>query len=519
MNVNGSMIGLKRRGKRTERGIAYVMALVIVLVLFMIFFAMNRFTSNEMRLFGRILNLKKAEYLVRTGLNIAEDRLQQERWYGADAPSGTLEPDLPERSAYIKIYADDYILSKDVKLVEIGENGYVLLDHVKVYVYAKYKDRLLYGYGKYIISPEPIYDGTSTKGLDPENPDQIAARTFRRMINVKILTEEEILDNVPGFAGLDDRESRRKLGEYLAELQHDFVKNYARNKQLSENISDHLVISEEKLPKDKMHDYIANLDSLSSAGGDLNALKNQFIRDNFSRFFMSTGWDISPEEKEDNLADIDIDLGPAPERTSDGEKIRAIRVVYGAPHPIRVPPARPRFGYSRDNSAGEKYLDYIQDRGDGADPSDTPRDYVESVSRTLTSYKYGIKWNCDEVLDVDPISGDITEVNEGVGTGNNSAGVFLYFYDNKDASPPVCTNLEYHAAINPPAPAHTNYYMKDQDSGTEMAVSTAMNFFLKYVDETYVFMPNGKGESESWWKLFVLPGPPTPAWGVVTDNF
>ena len=494
---------------RSRRGIAYVIVLVTIILLFLSFIALNSFTQNELRIFDLIINLKKAEYLVRAGLNIAEDRLQQERWYGDSAPRGTLEPDLPDSKAYIKIYADDYVQNNIKKL---GDADYVMLDHIKVYVYAKYKSKVLYGYGKYIISPEPIYGEKSTLGVDPEGSGLTAVKTFRRLINVKILSESEIAKNVPGFFGVDDFASRKKLGTFLAGIQHEFVKNYSRNKILSANIKQDLHISEQMISQKSLQERLSNLDTGSVTVGDLNTLKNRFIRENFERFFMSTGWDIPEEKKDELLANIEILLGEEPARTADSAKFRAMAAVFGKGHPKKAPSRTQRF------TSGERYLQYIdQQETAGADGAN-PRDYVDSLSKVITGYTYGFEWRAQGVVNFQTADGEGFKIEDKVGEGGNSAASFLHFYENRD-NLDVCEGVVIEDKVGP-EPIHTNYYMENKDDGSKMAVSSVMNFFLKYVDETNCYTPDGSGKEKSIWQIHLAPGTdPTKASGVVKDTF
>ncbi len=499
---------------QSQKGIAYVVVLVIIILLFLSFIALHSFTQNELRIFDLIINLKKTEYLVRAGLNIAEDRLQQDRWYGDSAPRGTLEPDLPDSKAYIKIYADDYVQNTKKR---IGDWQYVMLDHIKVYVYAKYKSKVLYGYGKYIISPEPIYGEKSTLGVDPEGSGLAAVKTFRRMINVKILSESEIDKNVPGFSGADDLESRKKLAAYLADIQRKYVQNYSRNKILSANIKQNLHISEQTISQKNLQERLANLDTGSVTGENLNTLKNRFIRENFERFFMSAGWDISEGDKDELLAKIEILLGEAPGRTADSDKLGAMAAVFGSGHPEQAPEHKSNFRFSRGQTSGERYLRYIDQQGTAGSVGSNPRDYVDSLSKVITGYTYGFKWKAQGVVKYETADGEDFKIVEDVGAGGNAAASFLYFYENQN-NPDVCRGLSIEGKVGP-EPIHTNYYMENKNDGSKMAVSSVMNFFLKYVDETNCYTPDGSGKGENWWKIKLAPGGPTEAWGVVKDTF
>ncbi|NLI79827.1 MAG: hypothetical protein GX442_25705 [Candidatus Riflebacteria bacterium] len=83
-------------GAGPSRGVALVVVLVLSLCLMLFIIGFQTYSQSEFRHLERVMTQTTLDYLVQAGLNIAEDRLQKERWYGDQHTRGKLEiPDPP----------------------------------------------------------------------------------------------------------------------------------------------------------------------------------------------------------------------------------------------------------------------------------------------------------------------------------------------------------------------------------------------------------------------------------------
>jgi hypothetical protein len=453
---------------------------------------------------------KSLDSLVRAGINVAEDKLQAGRWYGNSSIRGTHTiTDFPVDflpGAKITIYADDYTTGIQQK---IGDYMYVMLDHIKVFVEAKFRGETLFGYGKFIVSPEPIIGGTSTDGTDPEFKVLAPApTTLKRMISVRIVQPSE-LKSKTGYTNLSSVASRKAFVEFLKADLDKFAMNYSKNQALSEGIRKGYSLSKELFTQDEVHQKIAALDTGGGYGNNGNLLKNQFVLENFKKFFLSTNWDVAQGNKSAQLQATAVKITNLPTKDMTNNRAQALAIIIGAGHPRRVLEGRdywPTFSGGDGKSAAEAFL---EKRGMSS-PTDTPpREFAANLGRILTGNGYKYRWKCTQIEGIpgkDSNGNDIVEYTAKDtfgGGGDSSAAAFVLFFQNPGMWQANGGKLEFSG--EGPDPVYSNYYMTSPD-GKKIPVASVLKFFLKYVDEYNTYTPDDDGKNEGWWKLYAPPG-------------
>lgn len=496
--------------RQSSQGMALIIVLVVSVCMALIFSAVQFFSRSEYSYLEKVMINKSLDYLVRAGLNVAEDKLQAGRWYGDSAIRGTHTiTDFPVDflpGAKITIYADDYTTGEQQK---IGDYMYIMLDHIKVFVEAKFRGETLYGYGKFIISPEPIIGGTSTDGTDPEFKILAPApTTFKRMINVRVVRSSD-LKGCSGYSNLSSVAARKAFAEFLKTDLDKFATNYSQNRTLSERIRSEYNLTKELFTQGEVHQKIAALDTGGGYGNNGNLLKNQFVLENFKRYFMSTNWDIAQSNKSSQLEATGVKIMNLPTKDMTNNRAQALAIIIGAGHPKRVLEGRdywPTFSSGDGKSAAEAFLE----RRGMSSPTDTPPgEFAENIGRILTGNGYKYHWKCTQIQGIpgkDSAGNDIVEytAKDTVGGGgDSSAAAFVLFFQNPGMWQPNGGVLEY-AGVGPD-PVYSNYYMTSPD-GKKIPVASVLKFFLKYVDENNTYTPDDDGKNEGWWKMYIPPG-------------
>lgn len=327
---------------RPRRGMALVMILAALLFLGITLGGLAYFSSNERSILDHMVSQKTLVYLARAGLGMAEAKLLEGRFY-APQSEGQFEFDSANGLGHVRIYFDDFVRKK---LKRLGDEEIQLLDHIKVTVIATYRRERIYGFGKFVISPEPKYDaGGSTRGVNPIHPKSKSGQfqettTLRKLINLKILTPEEV-EGIPGFSSIDLFDSRKAVAQYLKEDQLQYAANYARNRAIAANLRARPLAATGTWSVEKFRAALKDRDTY--AGPVLKAdsesetwfLKNTFLAEVLKHFFLSTDWDLAPEAKSQRLRDIAVALGSLPVKTTDGEVRQAISIAVPG-HPVDV---------------------------------------------------------------------------------------------------------------------------------------------------------------------------------------
>jgi hypothetical protein len=382
------------------------MAIILVLIsltfLAILLGALATYSSGDLFSLQRLVAGKNLLYLVRMGLSTAEARLLTKRWY-APASEGMFELTSPDGQGTIRVYVDDFVR---IKPKTVNGTDYKLLDHIKVSVIATWRGDRMYGFGKFVISPEPIYDARgSTIGANPQN--SIGAdgnvkytTTLRKLINIHILLPDEVA-HIPGFVAIDQFASRKAMAQSVIPQQLRYAENYGRNLRLSQAIrrgfpspaSTTFTVAQVKDLLRRKDPAGVPTTNAAATPDAVNRLKNAFLMEVFSRFFMTTDWDISPEEKARKLEKIHVVIGTVPVKTTDPETRQAIGLAFPG-HPIDV---REGIDYwttftpENGRTAGAKYL---AQRGYSptAVPTEKPSLMAADLSEIQTANSYLIGW-------------------------------------------------------------------------------------------------------------------------------
>ncbi len=502
-----------RSAPRRTVGMALPIILVALLIVGLIMFAFTRSSQSELNLLDKLISAQKLIYLVRTGMGIAEAKLAKERWYGDTKPRDVIVPTLDDRDASLKIYVDDYVQV----VARRYEKVYRMLDHVKVFVEARYRGNVMYGFGKFILSPEPVFDGKSTIGVTGarktikvagEDKGVVAAEeapTLRRIVGMKFLHEDEIYAAVPTFAGMDDVDSRRALGRFWAGDQIPYARMYGRNLTLSEK----LWASSVEFPSsasgtidvescratlqrlDVPPNALANLENVQSE----NVLKNTFVGETLKRFFLSTAWDVTRGRRDDELKKVEIYIPYPPIKCTNADVIAAIGKAFGAPHPI---PVREGIDYistftydlATRRGAAEQFL--IQRGFGNSYPDVGPADFSDTLAQVKTANAYKFKWIATLVrTGEDPgtsiekgdtlTAGRCMFLYNNIGNAIESNAAFTISVENVDIIP-----------VSGPTPYYSDYYIREPGTPKNYPLFTVLNFFLKYLDDALVELPPNK---------------------------
>lgn len=500
-------------GRRQTHGLALPIILVAVLVIGLIMFAFSRSSRNELNLLDKMISAQKLIYLVRTGMGIAETKLAKERWYGDTQPRDVIIPTLDDPESSLKIYVDDYVQV----VARRYEKVYRMLDHVKIFVEARFRGNVMYGFGKFILSPEPVFDGKSTIGVtgarktiqvNGEDKGIVAAEqapTLRRIVGMKFLHEEEIYTAVPTFAGMDDVDSRRALGRFWAGDQIPYARMYGRNLTLSEKLwnadvqfpataSGTVEVEDCRATLQRLDVPPPALSTLETTPSE-NILKNTFVGETLKRFFLSTAWDVTRARRDDELKKVQIYIPYLPAKCTHPDVIKAIGIAFGANHPIFVREGIdyiPTFTYDLTTRKGAADQ-YLAQRGFGHSyPDINPTQFSETLSQIKTANAYKFKWDATLVRTgenpgTSVETGDITDAGRciflfnNIGNAIESNASFTITVDNVNIIP-----------VSGPDPYYSDYYIREPGTPKNYPLCTILNFFLKYLDDNLVELPPNK---------------------------
>lgn len=505
------------RKQRNNQGMALIVVLIVSICMALIFSAVQFFSRSEYSHLDRIMVAKTLDYLVRAGINVAEDKLQKGRWYGDSSVRGVHSiSDFPVdflKTAHITIYADDYVRDDPQK---IGDYMYLMLDHIKVFVKADFRGESLFGYGKFVISPDPIMGGTSTDGVDPEFKILTAApSTIKRMINIKYFRPSD-LSGVPGFSSMADIGSRKALAAHIKADLDQFATNYAKNALHGKKIETSYDGTKPACTQAEIHQKLAALDPGSAGGGSINSLKNLFILENFKRFFMTTNWDIPIARKEGKIAATGIELKNVPKKDMTSNRAQAIAIIKGSGHPAVVKEGRDywkSFSSSGGKSAAE---DFLERRGFTSPPDIAPKEFAAKVGVIKTGNAYKYSWKCTKISNTPTGLAEYHLGSNYGGGGDSGAAMFVQFYNNPSQWQPNGGSLTYSG--DGPNPVFSNYYMNDS-AGNSLSVTSVLQFFMKFIDESGCTTPDGDGKNEGWWKMNIAPtGDPDSHKGSGSDS-
>ncbi|MBF0500065.1 MAG: hypothetical protein HQM09_08030 [Candidatus Riflebacteria bacterium] len=489
-----------------RRGMTIIFALVVIIGLGIVLGALSFFSTNERLVLEKMINNKKLVYLVRAGLNLAEAKLIEGRWYFPKS-EGKLVIDLPT-GGRVRVFTDDYVR---VKPVDYNGHTVTLLDHIKVCIEASYNKEFLYGYGKFVISPEPNNDLADTTGLNPVHSKSTEngpkpVYTMRKMANLHTLTPDQ-LDGVPGFSSIEDTLSRKALATYLIVDQMTYAMNYSEMMPLAKGIKlSYVPPATSTFSYNVLRAKLKALDPTSKTPYDLKdpavqqKLKSQFMLETFKRYFMASDWDIDEAEKNKQLNSLNIIRGEVATKTTDPTIAPAITVAFGAP-PESVDDVKSSFSYGNKQTAAESFLQY---RGylSGPKPGESPVFIAKNLSQIHTSNAYGFAWSAE--LEYENAAGVKWPGDGGTSAVNyvkydNAFKNTLSWTDPNDAS----TTVSVKSCPQPPAKKKTEgysgYYLLNPITNSKMAVFIYLNFFLKFVDEN---TPNDPIELNSWGNAF-----------------
>ena len=187
-----------------RKGSAIATAIILGTVFFIAVSALLHYSSSEMRHIKAISAVKKAELLALSGIDWAESQLRVKRWYGTEFVPYKHNKGKHDSygTQYLTPFGEDEgsvtIICEDVANKTPGYNMYGMqkiwfLHHINVYALGEYENQKCLVYGRYIISPEPILNSTSTEGAGFESPQYgapgaVGVSAIKTIVNGKEVT-------------------------------------------------------------------------------------------------------------------------------------------------------------------------------------------------------------------------------------------------------------------------------------------------------------------------------------------
>lgn len=214
--------------KNKKRGIAVSMVVAMGTVLSILIFGVMRFSSNEMHFTAQAAFQKRAVMLAYSGISIAEMALAKGRWYqppfrpfnkAKAAFNGTLSdqeladwrkqnlvnrPNFSElelepegwgngtiRIFFHEIPINGVDLTKNSLYARFKLEKADLLDHIKVYSIGEYRGERVMVYGKYIMSPSPLFNSAEI---------DLASSTMQTVTEHRVIVEPlELVKEIIGI--------------------------------------------------------------------------------------------------------------------------------------------------------------------------------------------------------------------------------------------------------------------------------------------------------------------------------
>jgi hypothetical protein len=474
----------KRNSVFNSRGIAMAFVAGAVLILPAILFSVHNYVSTKTRDMAWINARKKLEYQVLNALTLTSEKLRQGRWYGDDA-SGSF--DLQEDGISVRVYCDDYVQTKR-RLFSAPEPGlYVMLDHIKIFVDAKLDNFSFCGYAKFIISPEPLYQGKSTEGIDYHVDDfTVTANTLRQLTNFRMGTPSEYAHRVSGFKELSDSSSRRLLGDFFEAETNVTARNYYHTSRMQPAVSRMFDQRFQSFSKPMFRSLVKSLESYSDLENQ-DVLKNHFIVSNFQRFVPELDFSASDEQRQAAVKEVSIRSLP-PERTAQSPEARKLlRSVFGSEHPVSADSSSRAHARSWYFAAGRDAMShFMEDLSLRPQQMDSPTDFIDKNFRfpAFNSYRFVWEARCSN----QPERGGFELFDRYL--KDWQAGKFLF----KDPRCGTSPDFQVGKKIGP-EPEYGDYFIRRGENGPEFSVAAVLHFFRKMVDGSGVIVgPDKKTE-------------------------
>ncbi len=162
----------------SRRGLAVPAALVLVSVFLVFVAGLMKFSGQETGNVRTLIDLKQAEYLAYSGLNMATVRLHGGRWWVAGMkfdptnkvprPTGGTMVAEPFGAGKGKAYiiAEEFESANPTPIP--GYSKVQRLDHIRVLSIGEVNGSRVLVFGKYIMSPEPLLNSDSTEAAETQ---------------------------------------------------------------------------------------------------------------------------------------------------------------------------------------------------------------------------------------------------------------------------------------------------------------------------------------------------------------
>lgn len=177
-----------------RKGIALPIAITACGLLILAIASLSMYSNQELRIVRKLLNLKKAEFLSMSGLQLAKAKLEKSRWYQPvgnqfvnpaanwknshrQSVQNEIAPDIHE--AEVTLFLDEIHSYRKVKAMVKGDEYEVsTLSHINILSFAEIANESVLHYGKFILSPEPMLNSNSSLGLDSTPQDLLFEERF-----------------------------------------------------------------------------------------------------------------------------------------------------------------------------------------------------------------------------------------------------------------------------------------------------------------------------------------------------
>ncbi len=228
--------------KHPKRGLAIGLVVAFGAALAVIVFAVMRLSSNEMHFTAQSAFQKRAAMLAFSGLNVAEMALSKGRWYQppyrrpvdqnkdgriseAELRSQTLidRPNFSEMEfspdgsgeGTIRLFFQDIPkkgvdLSGNLLYARFKLQTADLLDHIKIYSVGEYRGERVMAYGKFIMSPSPLFNSPD---IDLASSTATPVNLYRVLVEPPQLVEEAIGQGFSPFTIGEITQVTKKVGD------------------------------------------------------------------------------------------------------------------------------------------------------------------------------------------------------------------------------------------------------------------------------------------------------------------
>jgi len=266
--------------KFCRNGVALGLVIGFATVLATIIFAVMRFSSNEMHFTAVAAYRKKASMLAFSGIQVAEMALAKGRWYqppyrrpvDKDGDGRISQEELNSQTLIVRPNFSELEFEPDgrgegsvtvffqevpIRGVDLTNNALYarfklakadLLDHIKVYSVGKFRGERIMVYGKFIMSPSPLFNSPD---IDLASSTATPASLYRVVVDPPLVVRESDGIETPFKIGII-KEILKKAGDKVDPNDQLFAIG-------DDDMSDGYIATQVAKPKAPVHGVIRSM--------------------------------------------------------------------------------------------------------------------------------------------------------------------------------------------------------------------------------------------------------------------